>query len=226
MNIFVIDNSLLYIGKVSTDHIKQFDHSYDWVHILESYKRYVGKDAVVLDIGSSSWIKSRQLSQYCRKLIGLELFTERMLKNFGNVEFKQGDWQNLSSYFCENSIDVIITSHVIEHVKDDVKALNEAFSVLKKGGILLISTPNRNRIAQLLIQLIKGKRKFPFWEHEREYVKKDLLSLIKRSSFKNSQYAIKGLVFGLHGGLIWAYLKKFPKFLEPFCGFWELIILK
>lgn len=222
----MINNSLLFLGKVSTDKKKQFDYSYDWLHLFDSFKRYAKKDMLVLDIGSSSWIKSKQLSGCHVKLIGLELFKERILNNFGNVEFKQGDWQDLSSYFSKNSFDIIITSHVIEHVKDDVKALNEAYSVLKKDGILLISTPNRNRITQMLIQLIKGKRKFPFWEHEREYVKKDLLSLIKRTHFKNSLYTIKGLVFGLHGGLIWVYMKKFPKFLEPFCGFWEIVIQK
>ena len=40
--------------------------------------------------------------------------------------------------FSDNSFDVIICSHVISVVKDDIKALSELFRVLKKGGLLIL----------------------------------------------------------------------------------------
>lgn len=41
----------------------------------------------------------------------------------------------------DNSIDVIICSHVLEHVKDDIKAMSELFRVLKSGGYAIIQVP-------------------------------------------------------------------------------------
>ncbi|HER25177.1 MAG TPA: class I SAM-dependent methyltransferase [Candidatus Atribacteria bacterium] len=36
--------------------------------------------------------------------------------------------------FEDNFFDVIICTHVLEHVKDDQKAISELFRVLKPGG--------------------------------------------------------------------------------------------
>jgi len=222
----MIDNSFFCIGVPSNDIDKQYDFSYDWLHLLESYKKVVNKNMLVLDIGSSSHIKAKGFASSCRKLVGLELFQERILNNFGNVEFINGDWQHLSDYFPEGHFDIIASSHVLEHVKDDLKALNEAYQVLKKGGHIIISTPNRKRLARAIIEFFKGERKFPYWEHIKEYVKQDLLNLIERSKFANCEYSVKGITLGLHGGAFWFYLKKFPSFLEKFAGFWEVVIKK
>lgn len=222
----MIDNRLFFIGRASKDNDKKYNFSYDWLHLLETYKKNVNKNMLVLDIGSSSLAKARGLSAFCKKLIGIELFKERILESFENVEFVNGDWQHLSEYFPENYFDIIASSHVLEHVEDDLKALNEAYKILKKGGYLLISTPNRKRLARVFIELFKGERKFPYWEHEREYIKPDLISLVKASKFSNCDYSVKGIIFGLHGGPFWFYLKKFPGFFEKFSGFWEVVIKK
>ena len=42
--------------------------------------------------------------------------------------------------YADNSWDVIVCSHVLEHV-DDVKALAEMYRVLRKNGVLLIMVP-------------------------------------------------------------------------------------
>ena len=44
------------------------------------------------------------------------------------------------------SFDAIFSHHVIEHVGDHVKHLQEAVRVLKPGGALYVGTPNRHRI--------------------------------------------------------------------------------
>ena len=222
----MINNNIFFIGKPSVSKEKEFEYSYDWLHLLETYRGFVNKNMTVLDIGSSSLAKAKDLSPYCRKLVGLELMEERLLDSFSNAEFVKGNWQDLSSYFPENSFDIILSSHVIEHVPDDIKAFNEAYKVLKKGGRLLISTPNRKRLARCVIELFKGERKFPYWEHEREYIRNDLVKLIEGSSFSGCSYNLSGVTVGLHGGPFWFYLKKCPRFLERCAGFWELAIKK
>jgi len=43
--------------------------------------------------------------------------------------------------FPDNTFDVIICSHVLEHVLDDLKAMRELYRVLKEGGYSLILVP-------------------------------------------------------------------------------------
>jgi len=43
--------------------------------------------------------------------------------------------------FPENTFDVIICNHVLEHIPDDGKALSELYRVLKKGGWASLQVP-------------------------------------------------------------------------------------
>ncbi len=45
--------------------------------------------------------------------------------------------------FDENTFDIVVSSEVIEHTPDPGKAIHELFRVLKPGGILILSVPNR-----------------------------------------------------------------------------------
>lgn len=44
----------------------------------------------------------------------------------------------------DNFFDVIICYHILEHIKDDKKAISELYRVLKKGGICFIQTPYKD----------------------------------------------------------------------------------
>ena len=45
--------------------------------------------------------------------------------------------------FKDNSFDIIVSSEVIEHVPDPYHAIQELFRVLKPGGTLVLTTPNK-----------------------------------------------------------------------------------
>lgn len=47
--------------------------------------------------------------------------------------------------FPDNTFDVIMCNHVLEHVPDDRKAMNELFRVLKPGGQAILQTPMSNK---------------------------------------------------------------------------------
>ncbi len=46
-------------------------------------------------------------------------------------------------YIAFNSYDVVICFQVLEHIKNDVEFLKDIYRVLKPGGILLLTTPNK-----------------------------------------------------------------------------------
>lgn len=43
--------------------------------------------------------------------------------------------------FDDNSVDVIFCNHVLEHIPDDTKAMQELFRVLRKGGVAILQIP-------------------------------------------------------------------------------------
>ena len=48
--------------------------------------------------------------------------------------------------FSDDTFDFIICSHVLEHIKDDIRAIKEMFRVLRSEGVCYIMVPfNRNR---------------------------------------------------------------------------------
>jgi len=207
--------------------IKFFLHKnkwYDWEHMLNSYNKYVNKHSIVLEIGASNIEKTKMLSKYCKKLIGVEINQKRIPENFDNVHYIHGDWQYLSKTIKPDSIDIVISSHVIEHVQYDLKAINELYKVLKKGGIAILNTPNRKRLTRAFIEFFTGPRKFPYWEHVREYTEEDLLNLLKKSKFKN--FKILPVVFGIYGGNIYIYSKSVPNIFKKWSNFWEIHLFK
>ncbi|GAG05343.1 unnamed protein product, partial [marine sediment metagenome] len=107
-----------------------------------------------------------------------------------------GNWEELSSVIAPSSLDLVVASHVIEHVPDDLKAINETHKVLKKGGVAIVSTPNISRMSRLFLDLVQGKREFPWWEHQREYSLKSLTQLFERSRF--AKFEILPVAFGVH----------------------------
>lgn len=52
----------------------------------------------------------------------------------------------LQIQFDAQSFDLVIASHVLEHVADDLKALNEIHRVLKPGGYAILQTPYSARL--------------------------------------------------------------------------------
>lgn len=198
--------------------------NYDWVSLLQSYKKYVTKTATVLEIGASNVERTETLSKWCLKLIGVEIFPERIPRDFDNVTYRVGDWQYLSNVIQPNSIDLAVSSHVLEHIPDDAKAINELYTVLKPGGVALLNTPNRKRLVRAVIEVFTGDKKFPFWEHQREYSEDDLHRLLNASRFR--EFRVIPVVFGIHGGPFFWYLESAHGYLRKYANFWEIHLFR
>ena len=157
------------------------ERSADWLSLLDKYRKIANKNSNVLEIGASTQLRTKQLALSCNKLIGIDIFQDRLPINFDNISYKHLSWTELSTQISCNSIDIAISSHVIEHVHDDLLAINQLYDVLKDGGVAILTTPNRKRLTRSLIELFSKERQFPYWEHVREYIEADLISLLERS---------------------------------------------
>lgn len=85
----------------------------------------------------------KSLSQKLEDSIGLNItridYRAKGYKFSYNKSVIYGDVQNLP--FENESYDMVICNHVLEHVEDDTKALNEIHRVLKTGGFAILQVP-------------------------------------------------------------------------------------
>ncbi len=102
----------------------------------------------VIDLGSGAGndaFVARSIAGSSGRIIGVD-FTEKMIERarnnaeklgFNNVEFRQGDIENLPVH--ANVADVVVSNCVLNLVPDKNKAFSETFRVLKPGGHFSVS---------------------------------------------------------------------------------------
>ena len=133
----------------------------------------------VLEIGSGEGYGVYELSKKAQKYIAIDKYDtpiDEELKNNNNIEFFEMNVPPLD--FPENSVDFIVTFQVIEHIQDDEEFIKEIYRVLKPGGKLILTTPNR------LMSLSRNP-----W-HVREYSPEEMREILN-NSFKSIN--IKGI---------------------------------
>ncbi len=126
----------------------------------------------LIDVGAGNGL----VRKFCKNRgfdvtsIGLEAeLVEKKKKDpqLKNIPVSQGDITKLTG---KGNYDVAIASDVIEHIKDDKKAIANLWSFIKPGGMMVITVPAHSHLY--------GRRDVA-WGHFRRYDKKDLKNKIQ-----------------------------------------------
>lgn len=107
------------------------------------YQRDVGRRLQVLDTGCGDGLLLVELAGPALDLWAVdlnELRIRRARKRAPQARFCLGNADGLG--FRSGSFDVVIASHMLEHLEDDHAGLAELTRVLRAGGLLLIGVPN------------------------------------------------------------------------------------
>lgn len=120
---------------------------------LEHYHRYLAaaeltRDLVIADVACGAGYGSAILSKFARLVTGVdisELAVAAARSNFAgdNLRFQVGNCVNLP--FDDRSLDAVVSFETIEHITQQDEFLDECKRVLKPKGMLIISTPHRER---------------------------------------------------------------------------------
>jgi len=97
----------------------------------------------VLDAGCGGGLLSQLLKQkFKMEIIGVDFADEALkLARKRGVQARKADLEKRLP-FKNNTFDLIIFCQVIEHLFNPDQALQEIYRVLKKGGSLIVTTPN------------------------------------------------------------------------------------
>lgn len=108
---------------------------------LYAAERVQGK---VLEIGTGSGYGVEIIAPHAESFLTIDKHApaQELLEGYPNVEFRQMNVPPLEGIESE-SVDCVISFQVIEHIKHDKEFVCEVQRVLRKGGVFIVSTPNR-----------------------------------------------------------------------------------
>ncbi len=124
----------------------------------------------------------------CDEYIGTDLSSEAIntaAHEFGNkpgFSFQVMDAQDLK--FSDCTFDLVLAREVIEHVPDIKSTLSEAYRVLKPGGCILVTSPNRNSL-HLRINRLLGYKDFTCaFDHIKELTFEEAEQMLLETGFQ------------------------------------------
>jgi 2-polyprenyl-3-methyl-5-hydroxy-6-metoxy-1,4-benzoquinol methylase len=122
----------------------------------------MGLDAVGYDLAKESIVVAKDYAKH----LNLDKKTK----------FIQGDINKINPNIL-GKFDYCILQEVIEHVKDYQKLIEKAYFLLKKGGILFITTPNDPSQWNMLDEYAEHVRRFQLWQVRKALNKFTILKL-------------------------------------------------
>ncbi len=126
---------------------------------LKSRENALAPDSMSLERHRLMWLYMKEKTNFfSEKLKFLHIAPEycfiKLFKRMKNLDYTTGDlispWADVKMDvhdipFEENTFDVVICNHVLEHVQDDNKVMREFYRVMKKGGWGIFQVPLDNK---------------------------------------------------------------------------------
>ncbi len=130
---------------------------------------------------------------------------------FGRIGLNNAKFQtaDLTKYVSENNYDLIISVDVMEHILEDVKVFENFFKSLKKGGMLLVSTPSDKGGSDVHDHEHDSSGEHSFIdEHVRDgYNIDEIQEKLKQAGFSRTEAKYN---YGSSGKIAWKLSMKYP----------------
>ena len=114
------------------------ENRYNWMN------KYINDKEKIIEVGSGTGVAKEILKK--SNIILTDVNKYPWIDEYVNV---------LNMPYEDNSIDIIISSHMIHHTAKPLLFFNEATRVLKPGGMLLINEINTSTLMRILLRLAK-----------------------------------------------------------------------
>jgi hypothetical protein len=160
-------------GQVEIEHLHRY-----------FFARSLSRGLDVLDVASGEGYGTALLAQVAKSVVGVEIDAETVKHataaySTSNIEFRQGDARRIPC--ADASFDMVVSFETLEHFYEHDQFIAEVHRVLRPGGTLIVSSPERD------VYSPAGGTPNPYHVHELTHAE---FNTLMRSNFKHvSLYA-------------------------------------
>ena len=208
------------------DHYESLADEFDEVsnkYCNERYRReverYLRKEMAVLEVGCGTGLLLSKIN--VRKKLGCD-FSKRLLAQLRERDFQLIGADAESLPFKADSFDLVYSVNLLEHVPHPDKVISEGMRVLKRGGKLVLITPNGDiglvweMFDRLRLKAPEGPHRFLTTGRIWRIIKSQNLRVIKIDKF---------VLLPSGPGFVLKFFEGVERFL-PFLGFFHLVVLE
>lgn len=145
------------------------------------YLPYLKKTDRILDLGCHTGEHAFKAAPRVKQVVGVDINLQPQRYHRHNVKFQTGDLEQKFT-FPSHSFTKVFFFAVLEHLKNRSQAFREIYRVLKPGGLLFISVPNKNT-AWKKLQRSVGLTGFSDPDHKLEFSRSQIINLLKIHQF-------------------------------------------
>jgi len=170
-------------------HPKHLLHT-EWQHW---YLPYIAADAVVLDIGCANGMHTLACARQCHTVYGFDYNPKQLAiarakateAGLTNVQLAE---DNVEAHwdFADGQFDTVLFLDVLEHLYERDRVLQEVHRVLKPGGLLLLSIPQRETAWKRLRASV-GLPAYADPDHKFEYSRGDVETMLADNYFEGME---------------------------------------
>jgi 2-polyprenyl-3-methyl-5-hydroxy-6-metoxy-1,4-benzoquinol methylase len=174
-------------------------HRRRFIETFENASNYISKDDALLDIGCvpSFFISTMKRMGYNIKGVDIQPEKEKDFLKLRGIEVKKCNIEKEKIPFEDNSFNFVFLNEVLEHLyTNPLFAMRNIKRVLKKGGYLILTTPNGYSLKRIFY-FLSGKGwsgdiftefskldNYGYHGHIREYSSRELKDFLRRNNFE------------------------------------------
>lgn len=159
--------------------------------ILDTFEPY-RKTNKLIDVGCGIGYFLEEAKKRGWEVYGTE-YTEEAIEICSNIGISMQKGVLTPSKYDLESFDIITSFEVIEHINNPREELNNFYKLLRKGGLVYLTTPNFNSILRYRLKSEYNVICYP--EHLSYYTPKTLNKVFIQSGFKTKKITTTGFSF-------------------------------
>ncbi|MCC7331304.1 MAG: class I SAM-dependent methyltransferase [Flavobacteriales bacterium] len=156
---------------------------------LDEFEKY-RKTNRLLDVGCGPGLFLIEAQKRGWEVFGTE-FTDKQLAYLNEKGITTVKGKLTESSFEPDFFDVIISSEVIEHINNPIEEMKHFYRLLRKGGLVYITTPNFNAIERFILKGDYNIIEYP--EHLCYYTPDTINLLLTKSGFQKVKITTTGI---------------------------------
>jgi len=173
----------------------------------------------ILDIGCATGALIASLRDNGWRVTGVEISPSAdYAKNERKLDVRNIPLEE--NHFPDNSFDIILASHLIEHLNEPKTFLEETYRILKNNGIIFITTPD---ISGFQSRLFGSRWRSAIFDHLYLFSRRTLAKMLKAVGFKIESCHSWG---GLAAGVAPKAVKKIADFLAKRLNCGDVMIIR